>query len=194
MYKERVKGTGYAEPFEAYLDAFEHRFRYFDQLEVWSEFFPTVHVLIYEDLAAQGDLVDGFFRSLGLIVDVDMKQRHKRNVSLSNDLIAFKRVLNKSGLSEDALYETVLVMQEDGFEDGLELDSGSTLWGNPTRRSAYLERFDQQNAQIQQRFAPSERGSLFPAGNENLPSYSGLSRETSCRIEQRLERLRQRQS
>lgn len=194
LYKERVKGTSYAENFRTYLAAFEHRLRYFDQLTVWAAFFQTMHVLVYEDLAQDGNLVGGFFRSLGLDVSGELAPQHRSNISLNNDLVEFKRRLNATGLSEDELYETVLVMQDDEFQKGLELDTGSTLWESPAGRSAYLERFDGQNARVQQHFLPGRAAGLFPTVEEALPPYTGLTRKTAGSIERRIESIRQRRT
>ncbi len=194
LYKERVKGTDYAEDFGTYLTAFEHRLRYFDQLMVWAAFFQTIHVLVYEDLVEDGNLVGGFFRSLDLDVSGDLPPQRKSNISLNNDLIEFKRRLNGTGLTEDELYETVLVMQDDEFQTGLELDAGSTLWESRSRRLAYLQRFDDQNAKIREHFLPARAVGLFSTEDEGRRPYTGLKRTTADTIERRIESIRQRRT
>ncbi len=191
MFKERVKGTSYAEPFEDYLEGFSHRFRYFDQLSVWAEFFPKVRALAYEDLAGCPDLVAAFFDTLHVPLEDGLERVRRLNVSMSNDLIAYKRELNRSGRDEGELYEIAELMQSDEFQQGLDLDQGSTLWPSVERRLAYLEKFRQQNAEVLRHFAGPPRAELFPSPSEEPGvAYPGLAEATARAIGAKVKGLR----
>ncbi len=189
MFKERVKGTSFADSFESYLERFSHRFRYFDQLSVWAEVFPKVEALVYDELAGGGDLVRAFFRALHVPLEDELAPVAKLNVSMSNDLVAYKRELNRSGLGEDELYRIAEAMQDGDFARGLELDQGSTLWPDAARRQSFMDGFAAQNAQALQRFCSSHRTLLFAPSTEDVrPFYSGLDPTTAQVIRDRLDR------
>lgn len=190
MYKERVKGTAYAEPFGTYLEAFSHRYRYYDQLSVWREYFPTVHALVYEDLAGSENLAAAFFAALDVAVETAPGEVPKFNVSLNNDLVAFKRRLNRAGLPEDRLWEVAELMQQDTFSDGLALDPGSSLWPGRAARDAFLDQFREQNALVLEHFTGLAREHLFPSDcDEEPPAYPGLNEETARAIARRIASL-----
>lgn len=188
MFKERVKGTSYADTFDRFLRAFAHRFAYFDQVSVWKEFFDHVRVLVYEDLNREGDLVSAFFRQLEIPIQVD-GAAERRNPALGNDLIEFKRRLNTTGLSEDALWEIALTLQRRDFAEGIELDGGTSLWGDARQRSDFLEQFGRQNTALLEAFFPPGRSALFSAPNLSERAYGGLSEERSGAIAARLKAL-----
>ena len=138
MFKERIKGTGYSGTFNAFREAFSHRFRYFDQVSAWAAFFSKLHVLVYEDLAAQGDLVAGFFGALGVTVPADLAPALQTNISLNNDLIEYKRRLNGSGLDADRHYAVAEAMGADEFNN----DSGARSEAQPSgKRLSSRQRF-----------------------------------------------------
>ena len=190
MFKERVKGTAYAESFDAYLDAFSHRFQYFDQLSVWAEFFRDIHVLAYDDLVTRPNFVSAFFEALQVPLEHEAEPAPRLNTSLSNDLIAYKRDLNRRGLVDDALYEIAELMQTEAFLDGLPLDRRSTLWADPARRQVFMNGFAEQNAQVLERFATLDRSTLFPDPADGFaPPYAGLTAATARAIAERLDAL-----
>jgi len=190
MFKERIKGTGYAGTFNAFREAFSHRFRYFDQVSAWAAFFSKLHVLVYEDLAAQGDLVAGFFGALGVRVPADLAPALQTNISLNNDLIEYKRRLNGSGLDADRHYAVAEAMGADEFNNDLVLDQGSTFWETAEQQAAFLAGFEDQNAHVLERFTELKRNNLFPTMEiEPARPYAGLSLETSREIAARLAAL-----
>jgi hypothetical protein len=187
MFKERVKGTSYTAPFEDYIEAFSHRFRYFDQLSVWAEIFPKVRGVVYDDLSGAPDLVAAFFEALHVPLEDGLERAPKFNVSMSNDLIAYKRHLNRAGYSEEALYEFAMKMQADRFGEGLRLDRGSTVWPGTALRQAFVDRFEDENAQVLRSFTGLRRARLFPPlAEDNRPAYPGLSDAAALAIGEKL--------
>ena len=189
MFKERVKGTSYCDPFESFVTAFAHRFAYFDQVAVWKAFFDRVRVLVYDDLMAGNDLVSEFFQALEIPIQV-VGAAGRRNPALGNDLIEFKRRLNATGLGEDALYEIAETLQRADFAQGLDLDHGSSLWRDAGARSEFMALFEDQNARLLETSFPAGRVRLFPEPAVELPAYGGLTAERAEAIAARLERLR----
>lgn len=190
MFKERIKGTSFADSFDRYLEGFSHRFRYFDQLAVWADFFPSVRALVYDDLTGAPNLVAAFFEALHVPLEGDFEPASKLNVSMSNDLIAFKRELNRSGRGEDELYAIAEILMDKEFCGGLELDQGSTLWPSPECRSNYLADFESQNANVLKRFSDLKRDRLFPGLSEpKRRVYAGLDNGTARAISTRLDRF-----
>ena len=190
MFKERIKGTGYTGDFETFAAAFSHRFLYFDQLSVWAEVFPKLQVLIYEDLVASGHLVQAFFRALHVGVEEVDGGPVGENRALSNDLIAYKLMLNRTGLNEHRLYRITEAMLDPGFEGSIELDKGSTLWRSQVEQTSFLEDFADQNVQVRARFTSLERETLFP-DMKVAPrrAYGGLSADRSSEIAAGLARV-----
>lgn len=93
-YQENVKSNSFSgSPFELYL-AKRNEFEYYQQVTLWNKYFQSINVGIYEDLIANGSLVENFLASLvsvktsGLLTDQAIK-----NTSIHPLIIEFKKHL-----------------------------------------------------------------------------------------------------
>jgi hypothetical protein len=134
-----------------------------ENLQIYSEFFPVVNVVIYEDLVQTGDLCGGFFHQLG----ADLTEPRSVSVvreSLNPVQAELKRVLNRR-LKRGAANDRVLNwLDSDDVKAALDRycdTENASPWESTEVRRQYVHAFEAENRRIGDRYLPG-RETLFP--------------------------------
>jgi len=195
LYNQCVKHeTGFGGDIEAFLCRMRETLDYTHQLQVWGDVFgrDNLYVRSYEPVA--GRLPDDFLAwSLGIEVANGFARLDKRiNERLSRDLLEYKRVLNRIGLSRaDSSTVMLQIIEVDRFvgDDGRYHD-----YLSPDERRSLLQGFVESNALLMQRHP--ETGYLSEADpaftSTAWTPYLGLSAEAALEIACRHYRLSRR--
>jgi hypothetical protein len=137
--------------------------RFEENLQIYSEFFPVVNVVIYEDLVQTGDLCGRFFHQLG----ADLTEPKTVSVvrkSLNPVQAELKRVLNRR-LKRGAVNDRILSwLNSDDVIATLDRHcdtENSSPWESAEVRRQYVHAFDAENRRIRDRYLPG-RKTLFP--------------------------------
>lgn len=184
--------------------------RFEENLHIYSEFFPVVNLVVYEDLVQTGDLCGEFFHRLG----ADLTEPKTVSVvrqSLNPVQAELKRMLNRR-LERGATNDRVLNwLNSDDVKAALDRHcdtKNASPWESTEVRMQYVHAFDAENRRIGARYLPG-RETLFPEftpdgregnvvrlGNEVFADLlvSELSRPASPERRRLLERLLARTS
>jgi hypothetical protein len=137
--------------------------RFEENLHIYSDCFPVVNVMIYEDLVRTGDICGEFFRRLG----VDAEELEPVGVvgkSLNPVQAELKRVLNRS-LKRGAANDRILNwLESDKVTATLDRycdTENASPWESVEARRKYVQSFDAENRRILDRYLPC-RKDLFP--------------------------------
>jgi hypothetical protein len=163
LYNEHVKVTRYPKDIWSFLSEYQHRFEYRNQIKLWTEYFPVLKVLTFEELVEQRTPAQSFLEAVfGLRGILFAEVEGESNVSLPVDLIEFKRFLNRTFLSRPELREVVSM---------LELVAAARTEGRTDRmsrlsaddRRGILARFDGDNDWVNRTYFFDRPGGLFPS-------------------------------
>jgi hypothetical protein len=168
LYQEKIKISRYHADFANYVARHLELFDYLQNGAAFHEFFPTIRVETYERLAANGNLIDNFFAWLGVSV-TGLRKPEVVNASLPARLVEFKRILNRSRISDARLSELtqalmLLAKKPSGAYVGDIVDSHclATLW----------EASVVPNDVLRKRFAPHIPAPIFPPPPKAPPAHS----------------------
>lgn len=184
LYQERVKVTRHAGTFDEFLDAERPLFDFYRQVAMYARHFPKVEVVRFQDLVKDGDLNAAFFALMGIDIGF-AKKRPMTNTSLPVEYVEFKRLLNKTRISNDeskAIGRRLLKMAGNNA-----LDPDKNLdWVPFDRILEFQSSFDADNERLRREFAPHLEGPLFPEPKPNGKRvFEGLSGERAIQFARR---------
>lgn len=172
MFQETVKGAAYAGTFREYLRSSTNFFAYAWNIDAFEAVFGGIDVLVFERLAAEGDLVSAFFARLGVDV-AGLAPAGRFNLSLPFRLVEFKRLLNMTDLDRPFLRRLGRYLLE--IANTMPDDDRRTEWIDPAEIRAFLATFEPENRDIARRYLQSS-ADLFPAyGDEATTVFPGLT-------------------
>jgi hypothetical protein len=137
--------------------------RFEENLRIYSECFPAVNVLVYEELVQSGDLCGEFFRRLG-VDPGEMETVSVVRKSLNPVQAELKRVLNRSlkrGAENDRILSWLNSEEVKATLDRHYNMKSASPWESAEVRRQYVHAFDAENRRIADRYFPG-RETLFP--------------------------------
>ena len=189
LYQEKIKARGFKRTFESFIRNDGWNFDYYRHVSLFSEIFPRVKVLIYEDLVAD-DLVNGFFSGIGF-AGSSIRNASVANKSLPLELTEYKRLMNRTpGVSKDELAIVGRKIARLASQPELEWLKGVD-WLSSADMQAFADGFGEENERLRQQFMPDRPAPLFPevTDGEERKAYEGMSVERFAEISMRLIRL-----
>jgi hypothetical protein len=145
----------------------ERHLRYEDNLDVFSQAFGDVRVLVYDDLLQSGAFCAAFFEAFGFRVE-GLKEPGRIRRSLSARQARIKRALLPVIFTRGQNRRINTFLRKPGITrlaDRVLDDRGIGLWESVAARDEWQCRYDDENERIRARFRP-ERASLFPVDRE----------------------------
>src|SRR6056297_317135 len=182
LFQEQVMKNTPAgrQPFSAFLKNFEKnnlQKRFYENLLLFEEISPSIKVLIYEDLIKDGQLSANFFSSLE-VNPRDMAQIGIVRKSLSATETILKIFLNQAIHSKKQNREVLDCIRSPEVQSLLDRyypNKNYDLWENHQDRKRFLDRFEEENKKIRQRYFPQRQDQLFPSIQDSTnPKISKL--------------------
>ncbi len=170
LYQEMIKVTRFSgTPFEFYLMK-RHEFNYFGQMKTWSECFPNIRVLIFEELLKNGTLVHDFLSTISRSPLELPEVSSQMNTSLHPLIIETKRQFNALPLVQG---ESMRPADSHKGLKQLQKYALSKKWISDVRRYSYLTPAEVRFLSVSCRTSNLKlRRSYFPDGSQELESYS----------------------
>ncbi len=178
LYNEHLKVTKYKHDFMRFVRERHVLFEYDRQLEVWEQEFGAPRLFLFEDLVgAKEGLVKRFLTGLGIADSVlcDLAEPPVQNLSLPLELLAFKRELNRSSLSNEQLASLARLLDSEAFVERCGIKTSKMDWVSGEELSTWLALFDEGNEAVLSRWGPSSSRSLFPQPSFDANVFNGLS-------------------
>ncbi|MGK7909743.1 MAG: hypothetical protein AB4040_21255 [Synechococcus sp.] len=183
VYQENIKVRKYGREFTSFLYDQWFLFKYLQQIRLWEDIFGKIHILVFEDLLKDSDLVKSFFSSLGLNTESFPKPQVV-NERLCPDFIEYKRRMNLTSSDPEFLTRLRNFLQETNSQWIKEHDiNPKELIVSKNILNSFQTQFIQENEQIVSRYFQNQRNSLFPK-NSFLSAriYQGLTNQRSDEI------------
>lgn len=174
LYQEHVMGgmsKDGVQPFEGFRERRKRRnLRFYENLCLFRDVFPSVRVMIFEDLVGTG-LVDSFFRELGWAgLRPDSGRKVWPNLTVGETLL--KRHMNEFVTHKARNLMLLRWLRSWRVRRVLKthFPGGEDLWDDMGTRWEFLAEYDAENARIAEEFLP-ERRTLFPPAGNAAHSY-----------------------
>jgi hypothetical protein len=184
LYQERIKVTRYTSSFDEFIDSERPLFDFYRQVVMYARHFPRVEVVRFQDLVRDGDLNAAFFGLMGVNIDFTDK-RPVTNASLPVEYVEFKRLLNKTRISNDESKAVGKRLLKMAGNDALDPDKNLD-WASFDRIREFQNSFDADNERLRREFAPHLEGPLFPDPKPNGKKvFEGLTAARAVQFSRR---------
>lgn len=173
LYNEHVKTTRYSGDIWQFLADYRSRFEYRRQIDLWSEYFPTVNVCTFETLIARSSVTAAFLEfAVGRRRIKLGDPLAETNVSLPTDLVEYKRLLNQTSLDRHELGELVSSLER--VATARQSGGAKAKWLSASERRKVLSEFSDDNEWLSGRLGAESPKSAFPDQVDDRPVFEGL--------------------